>query len=200
VFRRRHIRPARFLALATAAMFGLILVPAVSGHAAPAPGTPPPPSAAEARRMHAALAAKMTKTTEEYNTAVVLASRGRVQEAAMRRQAVAQQAKVKDYEIEVAEFAASAYRGGRIDVVTSLLESGSPQVFLDQMATLDNLSRTQRAQLNELVGARRALEQQQQKIAAVVAGRSSISRPSRPAEPPSRRTWRRGRRWTPGST
>jgi len=167
VSRRIRFRQVRLLALATAALVGLVLVPATSGQAAPI--IPAAPSAAEARRMHATLADKMTKATEDYNTAGVLLARARAREAALRGQAAAQQAHVKSYESEVAEFAASAYRGGRFDVVASLLQSGSPQRFLDQMSTLDNLSRAQRAQINRLIEARRTLHEQQKQIASAVA-------------------------------
>ncbi len=172
VSRRIFARPVQVLALATVAVVGLIVVPATSGLAAPtAPAAPaaPAPTAAEARKTHAALAAKMAKATEDYNTAGVMMTRGKAQEKALRSQAATQQAKVKVYEDDVAEFAASAYRGGRIDVVTSLLQSGSPQNFLDQVSTLDRLSRAQRDQLNRLMAAKRALDLQQKKITASVA-------------------------------
>lgn len=174
VSRRMHIRPAQLLGIAsaaTAAAVALVFLPATTGHATPVPASPAaaPPTAAEAKRMRAALASKMGKATEEYNTAGVLLARSKAQEKVLRGQAAAQQKRVKAYETEVAEFAASAYRGGRIDMVTSLLQSGSPQIFLDQMSTLDNLSRTQRAQLTRLIAAKRTLDQQQQKISAAMA-------------------------------
>lgn len=167
--RRARLRPARLLILATAAMVGLVVVPATT-QATPVPAAPSaaPPTAAEARKQHAALRHKMEKATEEFNMATVLLARGQKQEKILRAQAAAQQKKVNAYQTEVAEFAASAYRGGRINMVTSLLQSGSPQVFLDQMSTLDSLSRTQRAQLNQLIAAKRTLDQQQAKIAAAM--------------------------------
>ncbi len=169
VSRRRHASPAQLLVIAVAVLICLGLLPATS-QATPLPASPasPAPTAAEARRMHATLAAKMGRATEEYDTAGVLLKRSEKQEKILRVQAAAQQKKVAGYETEVAEFAASAYRGGRMDMITSLLQSGSPQIFLDQMSTLDNLSRTQRIQLNRLIAAKRTLDRQQQKIAAVV--------------------------------
>ena len=156
--RRTVIRPVRVLALVATVFVGLVLLPATSGTAAA------PPTAAEARRQAAALQHKMEKATEEFDMARVLLARSQVREKALRRQAAAQRVKVTAYEAEVAEFAASAYRGGRIDMVTSLLSSGSPQIFLDQMSTLDNLSRTQRAQLTRLIAAKRVLDAQQKSI------------------------------------
>lgn len=173
VFRRIRVGPAQLLALAITAVVALVLLPATSS-ATPVLAAPTAPTAAEARRMHAALAEKMTKTTEEYNAAGVQLARAQAQEKLLRSQAAVQQKKVYAYQTEVAEFAASAYRGGRIDMVTSLLQSGSPQNFLDQMSTLDNLSRTQRIQLNRLIAAKRTLDQQQRKIAtALVAQRQN---------------------------
>ncbi len=173
VSRHSPPRPAQFLALVVVVVAGLVLVPAAS-HATPIPVSPavapsPAPSATEARRMHAALAAKMSKATEDFNHAGVLLARGKAQEKVLRGQSAAQQARVRVYEAEVADFAASAYRGGRIDLVTALLQSGSPQVFLDQMSTLENLSREQRAKLNRLIAAKTVLDQQQKKIASALA-------------------------------
>ncbi|MGB9377423.1 MAG: NlpC/P60 family protein [Mycobacteriales bacterium] len=147
------------------AVVGLVLAPNLSAFATAAPAAP---SAAEASKMHAALSAKMAKATEEYDMAGVLLARSLKQEKVLRAQAAVQQKKVTVYENEVADFAASAYRGGRIDMITSLLQSGSPQNFLDQMSTLDNLSHTQRLQLNRLIAAKRVLDDQQAKIAAAM--------------------------------
>lgn len=170
VSRRIRIRPAQLLALATVALVSLIVVPATSQATTPVPAAPsaPAPSAAEAKKMHAALSAKMGNATEEYDMANELLKRSAKQEKVLRAQADVQKKKVAVYQAEVAEFAASAYRGGRVDMVTSLLESGSPQIFLDQMSTLDNLSRTQRAQLNQLIAAKKTLDQQQAKISAAM--------------------------------
>jgi len=170
VSRRIRIGPAQLLALATVSAVSLVLLPAASRAATPVPAAPAAaaPSAAEAKKMHADLLHKMGNATEEYDMAGVLLARSQKQEKVLRGQAAAQQKRVKIYDAEVAEFAASAYRGGRMDMVTSLLQSGSPQIFLDQMSTLDNLSRTQRAQLNRLIAAKRTLDQQQAKIAAAM--------------------------------
>lgn len=167
--RRARLRPVRLSVFASLAMVGLVLVPATSqATPVPAAASAVAPTAAEAKKQHAALRHKMEQATEEYNMANVLLARSQKAAKVLTAQASAQQAKVKIFETEVAEFAASAYRGGRVDMVTSLLESGSPQNFLDQMSTLDNLSRTQRAQLDRLIAAKRTLDQQKAKIAAAM--------------------------------
>ncbi len=160
----RHLpSSARLIALAAAVCLSLGLLPAGSGAAALTP------SAAEARRQAASLQQRMEKATEDYDLATVLVARSQQREKSLRAGLAAQQARLAAYGKQVGEFAAATYRSGRIGVVNSLLGTGSPQEFLDQMSTLDNLSRTQRAQLNRLVAARRTLDRQYQQIKGELA-------------------------------
>jgi cell wall-associated NlpC family hydrolase len=156
--RLRSARPVRLYALLAVAFAGLVLVPATSSGAAPAP------TASQARHTAADLQTKLEKATEDFDTANVLLARSKEHQKELQAEAAQQSKKVDAYTAEVSKFAASVYRGGRIDLMSSLLQSQSPQKFLDQMSTLDNLSRTQRTKLNQLTAARRQLALSQKRI------------------------------------
>ncbi|MEP6695250.1 MAG: NlpC/P60 family protein [Pseudonocardiales bacterium] len=144
------VRPYRLYAILTAGLLGLVLVPATSNASSP-------PSSTQLRQSLADLQTRLEKATEDYNTANVLLARSRAHEKELRAEAVQQSKQVDAYTAQVSRFAASVYRGQGIDVMASLLQNGSAQSFLDQMSMLDNLSRTQRSQLNALTAARRQL-------------------------------------------
>jgi len=156
-------RPVRLAALISAAVVSLLVVPASVGQAAPIP------SAADAQRTISQLQDRVDRATEDYDNARVALARSQDREKRLRAEQATQQLRVDGLQAQVAEFAAAAYRRGRVDVVSSLLQSGSPQMFLDEMSTLDNLSRDQRAQLDQLVAARRVLTQQKRTVDAELA-------------------------------
>ncbi|MFL6076430.1 MAG: NlpC/P60 family protein [Mycobacteriales bacterium] len=97
---------------------------------------------------------------EAYNKAKIDADNANKRLPVIQAQIDAQQSKIDSLSAVVAQFAASAYRGGRITSLTSLLETNSPQTFLDQMATLGYLSAAQRASLTDLVKTRKSLDKQ----------------------------------------
>lgn len=153
-------RSARVYFFLAATLLAMVMVATGSGAA---------PTATQTRHSVADLQTSLEKATEDYNTANVLLARSRAHEKALRAEAARQSKKVDAFTAQVSRFAASVYRGERIDVVSSLLQDGSPQNYLDQMSMLDNLSRTQRVQLNALKDARRQLARSQQRISAELA-------------------------------
>lgn len=149
--------------MVAAVLLFLVLVPATSGHADPVL------SEAQVRRAVADLQVKLEQATESYDTANVLLAQSLKTAAVLRAKATAQAKTVATFEAAVGEFAASAYRGGQVDMLTSLLNSGSPQTFLDEMATIETLSRTQRSQLNALIAAKHQLEAQKRQLSRELA-------------------------------
>jgi cell wall-associated NlpC family hydrolase len=143
---------------------GLVAVPAGMSWADPTP-TP-----AEAAAQVQALQLKMQRATETYDTAREKLVRLNKQAVVLRRQTAAQQAQVNRYRDVVDAMAAAAYRSGNISEFSSLLSSGSPQTFLDQLATLDHIGSGQRDQIRQLVQAKRDLDQA---TATLSAARSS---------------------------
>ncbi|PZS32162.1 MAG: hypothetical protein DLM59_08665 [Pseudonocardiales bacterium] len=129
----------------------------------------PTQTTTQVRHSTAELQTMLEKATEDFNTASVLLARSKAHEKDLRAEALQESKKVDAYSAQVSKFAASVYRGAGVDVMSSLLRTGSPQGFLDQMSMLDNLSRSQRNQLNELSTARRQLAQSQAHISDELA-------------------------------
>ena len=153
-------RSLRGLSLVAAAMVTLVVVPSSVGQAARIA------TASDARRTVSALLIKVERATEDYDSAQVALSRSEHREKQLEGQVAAQRKTVNAFEAQVSAFAADAYRRGRMDLVSSLLQSGSPQMFLDELSTLDNLSRDQRSQLDQLIAAKRLLDKRKQQVDA----------------------------------
>ncbi|HET8684943.1 MAG TPA: hypothetical protein VFM54_24185 [Micromonosporaceae bacterium] len=67
---------------------------------------------------------------------------------------------------QVSVVAAASYRTGRLGVVTALLESGSPDAFLDRATSVELLAMQEDAQLADLRHTQRLLAQQRDRINA----------------------------------
>jgi cell wall-associated NlpC family hydrolase len=134
---RTHARRPIVLVSVLAAILSLVLLPGGGASAAP--------SLADAEKQLDALGVKMDKVNEQANSARVQLKRVQVQQAGLNRQLSASQAKLDASQGAVGKIAAAAYRDGGIRMSSSLLTSGSPGQFLDQMAALEWLSGQQRA-------------------------------------------------------
>lgn len=153
-------RPARLVVALTGAV-ALALLPALAGSAAPA-------SPADTTRKISALNAQLDKAVEIYDQARLTVSTSKAKQKKLTAAATVQQRRVGKFRQQVGAFASSAYKAGGLTPMASLLDSGSPQNFLDQMATLNHLSQEQRSTLNQLTAAQRVLAQQQQQIASAL--------------------------------
>lgn len=143
----------RFLTLPLVAALSVAVVGAV-GRA------DPPMTKDQAKQKVAQINQQLGDMAEAFNKAKYDEDQAKSRESNLQAQIDSQQGKVDGLSEAVAEWAAAAYRGGRVSELTSLLETNSPQTFLDQMATLNHLSEQQRGNLNQLVKARRELEKQ----------------------------------------
>jgi len=151
----------RVVVLAAAAVLAVGLVPTGKAHA--------DPTLAEAEKKVAALSKQMEVATEQYNDARedLKASKARV--AALEPRARQLQTQLGGYESKLADFAGSAYYGGRPGAISILLQSGSPQTFLDQVAFLQYLSSVQRSQLNVLLDTKKQFDATKSKVDAELA-------------------------------
>lgn len=141
-------RPTALTAAAVLAAFGLALVPA-----APASANP---SLSEVERQVEALGTKLDATNEKYNAAKVDLEKVRREQKAMQTKLDAAQQKLDAAQAKVGEIAASAYRGNQLGMWGSLIESGSPRTFMDQLTVLEQLTLDQRGAID---AATRAKEQ-----------------------------------------
>lgn len=164
-------RPFRWLAALTGAA-ALAVLPAMAGSAAPIT----PPTATDTAHQIAALNQKLDKAVETYDSAQLTVTTSETRQKTLQVQERAQRKKVAAAKASVSSFASSAYMAGGLTPMASLLDSGSPQNFLDQMATLNRLSRDQRERLNQLIGAEQTLAGQQQQLAAALTTQRTAER------------------------
>jgi peptidoglycan DL-endopeptidase CwlO len=146
-------RLARFVALPAVAAIACLSLTATSQ-------ADPTMTKSQAQQKVNDLYTQAADLNEAYNKAKIDATNANNKLGTIQGEIDAQQAKIDSLSTVVAQFAASAYRGGRISSLTSLLETNSPQTFLDQMATLGYLSATQRATVTDLVKTRSSLDKQ----------------------------------------
>lgn len=137
---RTHARRPIVLVSILAAILSLVLLPAGGASAAP--------SLADAEKQLDALGVKMDKVNEQANSARVQLKRVQAQQAGLNRQLSASQAKLDASQGEVGKIAAAAYRDGGMRMTSSVLTSGSPSQYLDQLAALEWLSGQQRETIN----------------------------------------------------
>lgn len=109
--------------------------------------------------------------TPELRARLDAASRGYTTAAARLTTSKARQAKLVDtirtssrrtefLRVQVEAIAVQAYKGGQVGAVATLLDSGSAPVFLDKLATLDQIARRNAGQLSDLKAAQRVLAEQ----------------------------------------
>jgi cell wall-associated NlpC family hydrolase len=127
------------------------------------------PSLADARKNVASLSKQMEVTTEQYNDAREDLKASKAKVAALEPRAKQLRSQLGGYENKLAEFAGSAYYGGRSGAFSALLQSGSPQTFLDQVAFLQYLSGEQRADLNVLLATKKQFDTTKSKVDAELA-------------------------------
>jgi cell wall-associated NlpC family hydrolase len=138
-----------------------VLVPliAVLSVAVPVTGAQaaPPPSLDQVQQKVDSLVQKMQIASEQYNTAKVDLKSSKVRQAKLQKAIEALQPRVDTLTAQTASYAVDAYQGSDMSLMTSLLNSGSPQTFLDQLTTVESLTGDSQQQLDRLLVAQRAL-------------------------------------------
>ncbi|WP_163506770.1 C40 family peptidase [Fodinicola acaciae] len=132
----------------------------------------PPPSLHQVELAIGTLQARMQVATEQYNQA-----RDALDGVNSRRRRIgasiaALEPRLTAETYRVATFAASAYRGGDVGMLTVLLSSGSPETLLSQLATLQVLNHQRRAGLDGLLALRRQLAGQRSALVAAVTAQN----------------------------
>ncbi|HVW81055.1 MAG TPA: C40 family peptidase [Mycobacteriales bacterium] len=124
-------------------MLAAIFVPTGIGQAAPSSNL----TLAQAKAQLAVLNARAERISESYDAANSKLAALQHKAALTEKELVADQAKLNKTEQKLAASAAAAYRSGGLDATMSLVTSGSPQTFLDQTSTLQEVSHFQASQL-----------------------------------------------------
>ncbi len=153
------------LALGLIAVFAL----ATAGSARAEPTTTSTAGPTNPQRQLDALRLKTEQATETYNIARVQLRASQVKAAAVRKAMAAQLVKVQTLQADVDVMGASAYRGGNLTSFNAMFDAKGPQAVLDQLSTLQQLSKDQRAQLVALTTAQKALNAQKVTIGKEVA-------------------------------
>ena len=135
-----------------------VVVPTTGAQAAPTP------SLDTVQKKVDSLVQKMQIASEQYNTANVDLKDSLARQTALSEKIAALQPHVDDLTSKTASYAVDAYQGTDLSLVSSLLNSGSPQTFLDQLTTVESLTGTSQAQLNDLVASQATLATAKKKL------------------------------------
>ncbi|MFG2140715.1 NlpC/P60 family protein [Streptomyces sp. NPDC048650] len=120
------------------------------------------------------------RATEKFNGASDLTRRLRDEVSNLQDRTARAQGRVNRMRTRLGALAAAQYRTGGLDPTVRLLLSERPDSYLEKASALDRLHTVQAAELRELRGAQRFLEQQRRattaKLADLVAGRRDVAR------------------------
>lgn len=122
------------------------------------------PSVSDLTHQIDALTAKLDTLNDQYNTANVNLGKVKAQQTVVNRQLSVAQGQLSTLESKTASYAISAYKGGDVSMMSSMMTSGSADTFLDQLTTLDALTGKTRDQLSALRTTKAAIVSQQTKI------------------------------------
>lgn len=174
-FLTRHRLPIVGVAAAILAT----VIPAGISHATPSTHL----TIAQAQAKVAALNAQAERITESYDAANTALAALQRKERVTERELSRDQAALAKVQKRVAAGAAAAYKTGGFDPTLSLVTSGTPQTFLDQTASLNEVARYEANEVSTASAAQRALAaaqavhnaqiSQQKKAVASIAGQRS---------------------------
>jgi peptidoglycan DL-endopeptidase CwlO len=170
------LRPLTALALAAATLGAFPATGDAAPHPAAAPRPATPQTAAEARTQLAELGEQGEKVAELYNDARVAYKKRLKESRAADKQARAAQAQYAVLAGQVKQVVSSAYKNVPFGQFTTLLTSGSPREFIDQLSTLGLLADRRGALLNRIAGVRAAALKAQAKAQTAVAAAQKTQR------------------------
>ena len=164
---------SRSTVLRAVAAIGLVTALAVG--ALPGIGQAEPrPSIAEVQRRIDALNDQADRAVEAYAQARIKLAAARRTAAVSRGRVKREEAALKAVRDAMDSVAASAYRSGGTDALTSLISTNSPQSFLDRAAALDRIARDQAARLAAAATARHRLAVVEDEAARDLAAQKTV--------------------------
>jgi len=126
----------------------LVVLPGPQAHAGP--------TVAQIEAQIAKIWAQAEPMVEEYNSVHDKYMKNKAKQAELEKKIRPLQIQVDLGQVRVGAIAAQAYKGQGADTFNALVSAGSPAVFAEQLAFLDQLARTQEAQIADVA----ALKQQ----------------------------------------
>lgn len=157
------MRTARALlrALAMGAIATALVAPASVANAQP--------SLQDIQRQIDAKSKALEKVVEQYDKTNEQLKATRAKAATLQTQMAPLQSKVDAAYARVGDLAAQAYMGGRVSATSALLDAGSADGFIDQLSSLDQLARSQRAEIDGYTQLKAGYDAQKKQLDAVQA-------------------------------
>jgi hypothetical protein len=138
-----------------------ILVLALLFVAAPADPVRAEPDAASPEGGSASLRAQLDEAVRGYNDATARLEMSKARQAALVDQMRTTESQVGALTDHVNAIAVTAYKGGRVSVLSALLSSGSPDGLLQRAVTLESQARKDNRELHQLRNVNASLNDQQ---------------------------------------
>ncbi|GAA1655766.1 C40 family peptidase [Fodinicola feengrottensis] len=132
------------------------------------------PSVSDLTHQIDALTSKLDTLNDQYNTANVNLGKIKTQQTAVNKQFAQAQTQYAALQDKTASYAISAYKGGDVSMMSSMITSGSADTFLDQLTTLDALTGKNRDQLAALKAAKAAVGAQQAKLNSLATAAQTL--------------------------
>jgi cell wall-associated NlpC family hydrolase len=132
------------------------------------------PSLSQLKSQITALSSKLDTLNDQFNTANVNLTKVKAQQATLTRQITVTQGQLSTLTSKTASYAISAYKGGDVSMMSSMIGSGSADAFLDQLTTLDALTYKTHDQLTALRTTKASLAAQQAKVAGLTQSAQTL--------------------------
>lgn len=132
------------------------------------------PSLSQVKNQLTALSSKLDTLNDQFNTANVNLTKVKAQQTLLTRQVAVTQGQLTTLTSKTASYAISAYKGGDVSMMSSMISSGSADTFLDQLTTLDALTYKTHDQLAALRSAKENLAAQQAKVTGLTASAQNL--------------------------
>jgi cell wall-associated NlpC family hydrolase len=157
------LRTARALlrALAIGAVATGLVAPAAVAHA--------DPSLQQIQQQIDAKSKALEKVVEQYDKANEQLKATKAKALTLQTRMAPLQSKVDAAYAQVGDLAAQAYKGGQVSATAALLDSGSADGFIDQLSSLDQLARSQRAEIAGYTSLKSSYDAQKKQLDSVQA-------------------------------
>jgi cell wall-associated NlpC family hydrolase len=132
------------------------------------------PNLSQVKQQLQALETKLDALNDQYNTANVNLTKVKAEQVTVNKQLAATQARLTALSDQTATYAISAYKGGDVSMMSSMITSGSADTFLDQLTTLDALTGKTAGALKQLKDTKAAQAAQQARVNKLAADAQNL--------------------------
>jgi cell wall-associated NlpC family hydrolase len=161
------------LRIARKASRALLLGVAAVGILAPSSVAHADPTVAQIQQQINQSAANLERIVEQYNKVTEDLTASQAAETALQQQMEPLQSNLDAAAAGIDKLAVAAYMGGPASTANALLEAGSPQALLEQLNSLDQIGRRQRAQITTYQQAKAKFDDQKKLLEANLAAQKA---------------------------